>query len=98
MDEYITNIENKEPNKNLILEEVLNLEDKMNEYMMLGLRKIDGIDIQTFENKFHVNPIMKYCKILEKLNHEGLIEVNANTIKLTNKGIDLANLVWEEFI
>ena len=41
---------------------------------------------------------MKYCKILEKLNHEGLIEINANTIKLTNKGIDLANLVWEEFI
>lgn len=98
LDEYITNIENKEPNKNLILEEVLKLEDKMNEYMMLGLRKIDGIDIQTFENKFHVNPIMKYCKILEKLNHEGLIEINANTIKLTNKGIDLANLVWEEFI
>ena len=98
LDEYITNIENKEPNKNLILEEVLKLEDKMNEYMMLGLRKIDGIDIQTFENKFHVNPIMKYCKILEKLNHEGLIEINANTIKLTNKGINLANLVWEEFI
>ena len=34
----------------------------MNEYMMLGLRKIDGIEIQIFENKFHVNPIMKYCK------------------------------------
>lgn len=98
LDEYITNIENKESNKNLILEEVLDLESKMNEYMMLGLRKIDGVDIQTFENKFYINPIMKYCKTLEKLNHEGLIEINANSIKLTNKGIDLANLVWEEFI
>ena len=35
---------------------------------------------------------------LEKLNHEGLIEIDANNIKLTSKGIDLANLVWEEFV
>lgn len=98
IEEYISNIENNTPNLNLKLEETLTPESKMNEYMMLGLRKIEGVNIAEFERKFVKNPIVKYSTILEKLNHEGLIEVNGNNIRLTNKGIDLANLVWEEFI
>jgi len=35
---------------------------------------------------------------LKKLTDEELIVVEGSTIKLTNKGIDLANLVWEEFV
>jgi len=27
-----------------------------------------------------------------------LVNIDENYIKLTNKGIDLANLVWEEFV
>ena len=27
-----------------------------------------------------------------------LEKIDINTIKLTNKGIDLANIVWEEFV
>lgn len=98
IEEYILNIENNTPNLNLQLEETLTDESKMDEYMMLGLRKIEGVNIAEFERKFVKNPIVKYSTILEKLNHEGLIEVNGNDIRLTNKGIDLANLVWEEFI
>ena len=98
IEEYISNIENNMQNKNLILEEILDNESKMKEYMMLGLRKIEGVNIFRFESKFGKNPIVKFCKELEKLNHEGLIEVDGSNIKLTDKGIDLANLVWEEFI
>lgn len=98
LEEYMDNIESGIPNKNLILDEVLDFESKMNEFMMLGLRTIQGVDIKKFEQKFKINPIIKYCKILEKLNHEGLIEIDANNIKLSNKGIDLANVVWEEFV
>ncbi len=98
LETYMDNIENNTPNRNLILEETLNNESKMNEYMMLGLRKINGVNIQEFKNKFNTNPIIIYSKVLDKLNHEGLIEVDNDSIKLTNKGIDLANLVWEEFI
>lgn len=98
IEQYISNIENNTPNMNLQLEEKLTSESKMNEYMMLGLRKIEGVNIAEFEKKFAKNPIVKYSTILEKLNHEGLIEVNGSDIRLTNKGIDLANLVWEEFI
>ena len=32
-------------------------EDKMKEYMLLGLRKIEGVKISEFKNKFIENPI-----------------------------------------
>lgn len=98
IDQYMQNIEDGAQNKNLILEEKLNPESKMKEYMMLGLRKIQGVNILDFERKFKINPVVKFCKELEKLNHEGLIIVIDENIQLTNKGIDFANLVWEEFI
>ena len=98
LEKYIHNIESGNSNKNLILEEKLNNESKMKEYMMLGLRKINGVNIFEFEKRFNVNPVVKYCRELEKLNHEGLIIIIDENIRLTNKGIDFANLVWEEFI
>ena len=66
--------------------------------MLLGLRKIDGISIKDFKNKFGENPIFIFRSELNKLVTENLLEVNSDYIKLTEKGLDLANLVWEEFI
>ncbi len=72
--------------------------DIAKEYMMLGLRKIDGISISEFEKKFNVNPLFYFRFELEDLTKKGLIEIDLDSIKLTDKGIDLANIVFEEFI
>lgn len=98
IEKYIENIESNNINQNYILEESLNDKTRMDEYMILNLRKISGININDFKQKFNQNPIMTYCKILDKLTKEKLIEIDENYIKLSNKGIDLANLVWEEFV
>ena len=98
IEEYIENIKNDKYNKNLIFDEKIFGENEMKEYMMLGLRKIEGINITDFVQKFHRNPIIAFCNELNKLTGEGLIVVIDNNIKLTNKGIDFANLVWEEFV
>ena len=66
--------------------------------MLIGLRKIDGISIQEFKNKFGDNPIFVFKNELSKLVDEGLVVVDFDSIRLTNKGLDLANLVWEEFV
>ena len=66
--------------------------------MLLGLRKIDGVNITEFKNKFVDNPIYLFRKELNELVKNELIEIDENSIKLTNKGLDLANLVWEEFV
>ena len=98
LEEYISNIENDKPSKNIQLQELLDDESKIDEYMMLSLRKISGVNISEFKRKFNQNPIIRYNKILEKLIKEELIEIAGNNIRLSSKGIDLANLVWEEFI
>lgn len=95
---YIQHIENNRKEENIQIEESQSLEDKKNEFMMLGFRKIQGVDIARFKEKFIDNPIFLYREKLNKLVEEGLIEVDLNHIKLTNKGIDLANLVFEEFV
>ena len=98
IEEYIKNCNNNEFEKNVIIEEVQDKYQKMNEYMILGLRKIDGVSIQEFEKNFNESPIMLYRKELKKLYEEKLITIDGDMIKLSNKGLDLANLVWEEFV
>lgn len=98
IEEYIKNIEENTPSKNLVFHEKQTLEDKQMEYMLLGLRKIEGISVQEFKLKFVANPIYVYHDKLEKLVKEDLIQIDGDNIKLTNKGLDFANLVWEEFV
>ena len=98
IEEYIKNYEEDNETDNFVFHEKQTKISKMKEFMMLGLRKIQGIYIQDFKNKFGENPIYLYRKELEKLVNEELLEIDGDIIKLTNKGIDLANLVWEEFV
>ena len=98
IEEYIKNIKNQKIERNRIIHEIQKEDDKKKEYMLLGLRKIDGIKISEFKNKFGDNPIYLFRNQLKRLNDEELIIIDDDTIKLTNRGIDLANLVWEEFV
>ena len=80
------------------IEEIQDLVDRKREYMLLGLRTIEGVSISKFKEKYIDNPIFLCRKELEKLVEEKLVIIDGDYIKLTNKGLDLANLVWEEFI
>lgn len=78
--------------------EVQTQEEQEREYMLLGLRQLEGVKISEFKVKFGKNPIFAFRKEIEKLVNEGLLEVDLDVIRLTRKGLDLANLVWEEFV
>lgn len=70
---------------------------KLKERIMLGLRLIEGISISDINREFGAN-VEEIFKIeLEDLKKNNLIEVNHN-IKLTPKGLDFANIVWEKFV
>ncbi|MBO4292877.1 MAG: radical SAM family heme chaperone HemW [Clostridia bacterium] len=98
LDLYMKNIEENSQEKNVEIHEDQSLEDKKKEYILLGLRKIEGVSISKFKEKFVDNPIYLFKNQLSKLVEEELLEIDGDYIKLTNKGLDLANLVWEEFI
>ena len=92
LEEYLQNPDNKK------LEEKQTIEDAKKEYMLLGLRTIQGVSISDFKQKYVDNPLYLFKDELNKLVKEELIEIDLDNIKLTNKGLDFANLVWEEFV
>ena len=94
LEEYIS----KESKDVKTIHEEQTLEDMQKEYMLLGLRRIDGVRISKFKEKFGENPIYLFRNELQKLVENGLLVVDLDNIKLTNKGLDFANLVWEEFV
>lgn len=96
--QYINNYKQGASVHNIIFHENQDKEQMMKEYVLVGLRKIDGVDITEFKNKFSENLVYIFRNELNKLVKEGLVEVDDNSVKLTDKGIDLANQVWMEFV
>lgn len=98
LDIYLENIRNGKYERNIEIHECQDKPNKMKEFMMIGLRKIEGVKISDFEKKFRINPLFYFRFEISKLTEQGLLEVDLNNIKLTKKGLDLANKVFEEFI
>ena len=84
------------------IEEIQTIEDKIKEYMILRLRLLDGVSANDFHNKFGGNVLNYFKNEIEKLIQEGLLVKESSNddilIHLSTKGLDLANIVWEEFI
>lgn len=72
------------------------IEDSKGEYFWLGLRKIDGVSIQKYKDKFNSDPFKDF-KIKDLVN-KGLLEINDDIIKLTHFGLLHGNYVFEYFI
>lgn len=77
--------------------ELISSEESEKEFIILGLRKIEGFSLDEFRERFGIEFERKYKSQIEKLKKYGLIDINGR-IKLTERGIDLANLVWQEFV
>ncbi len=73
-------------------------EEKIEEEMFLGLRKLEGVSIPRFKERFHSSPRDIFGKEIEQLTQQGLIEVKQERISLTRKGLFLANEVFEKFL
>ncbi len=82
------------------LKEVINLsrEEIISETIFMNLRMLKGINLKEFFNKFHVNLTDLYENEINKLATAGLIKIEKDSLKLTSKGVPLANLVFCEFV
>jgi len=96
LNDYIDS--NLKGNSTRFVEEIQNKQIKMNEFVILGLRMIDGFSLKTFEEKFGKSFNTVYKDKIEKLTNMELLRIENEMVCLTNKGIDFANIVWEEFI
>ncbi|MDR2167315.1 MAG: radical SAM family heme chaperone HemW [Clostridiales bacterium] len=85
-------------NFNLVLLEELSPQAQMSEFVMLGLRLTSGISIADFQTRFGQNIFDIFGQTLNKFLAEGLLQQNTNKITLTEKGIDLSNMIFSEFL
>ncbi|HZK01874.1 MAG TPA: radical SAM family heme chaperone HemW [Anaerovoracaceae bacterium] len=74
--------------------------DNMAEYMFTGMRKVEGIYIPDFIDRFGISPMIKYEKQIEIHSKTGLliIDQKSRRIRLMLKGMDLFNSVLKDFV
>jgi putative oxygen-independent coproporphyrinogen III oxidase len=72
--------------------------EQMEEEMFLGLRKIAGVSIAAFINKFGKDPRDLFKSELTQLINKNWITVNQDSICLTKQGLLLGNEVFQEFL
>lgn len=82
------------------VEEIINnsKNDNMEEFMFMGLRKINGIDENEFKNRFSMNINDVYGEILNKYIGEGLLIRGSGRIFLSEKGIEISNIIMADFL
>lgn len=83
-----------------ICEEIsqLSIEEEIEEFMFLGLRIKKGISKNCFHQRFGIDIDRIYGTVIKKLEEKGLIVLSGDYISLTEKGIDVSNLVFVEFM
>jgi len=96
IDKYIKNISRDES----IVEEVHenNIKDSMEEFMFMGLRMTEGIDINEFAKRFDEDIYKVYGGVIEKYINKELLASKEGKLYLTSKGIELSNYVMSDFI
>lgn len=78
--------------------EPLNRSQQEQEFMLLGLRLLDGVDADTFHQRFGGNLFTRFGQEITDLADRGLIEQDGRIVRLTRKGLDLANQVFMAFV
>ena len=79
-------------------EQKLSVQEQMEEYMFLGLRKMKGVSKQRFAENFGSAMEQIYGNVLLDMKNKGLLEEVDGFVRLTDRGIDVSNYVMSEFI
>ena len=76
----------------------LSIQEQMEEYMFLGLRKTEGVSRSKFAGEFGRGLDEVYGNVLRKMYELGLMEETGDLVRLTERGIDVSNMVMCEFL
>ncbi len=79
-------------------QEQLSHKEQMEEFMFLGLRMTDGISKSKFFENFNQDYDFTYGAITQRLKEMGLLQADADNVRLTDRGFDVSNTVLAEFL
>ena len=94
--EYIANAKNLQKIQKDV--ETLTVEEQMEEFIFLGLRKMQGISEQKFQEAFQKSIWECYSENIRKVMEKGLLDKRDGNLYLTEKGIDISNYVFAEIL
>ncbi|WP_026676362.1 radical SAM family heme chaperone HemW [Fictibacillus gelatini] len=76
----------------------VSFQEKMEEELFMGLRKIAGVSDSTFKRRYGKSMFEIFKQPIHSLMQRGLLKKEGDTIALTKKGVFLGNEVFQEFI
>jgi oxygen-independent coproporphyrinogen-3 oxidase len=76
----------------------LSQQEKIEEELFLGLRKIKGININNFRKRYSLDLLNYYNNEINDLILSGLLELDGDQLKLTKNGLYFGNDVFMKFI
>ena len=96
IEEYLSGAQ--EPERIRVGQEVLSVPEQMEETMILGLRRMEGVWRRDFWETFGVELEEIYGDAIRRLESLGLLQDDGQRIFLTRRGISLSNQVFVEFM
>lgn len=78
--------------------QVLTVTEQMEEFMFLGLRLMEGVDMGEFRRIFGKPMEEVYGEPIAKLEAQGFLARNGERLSLTPPGIDVSNVIFAEFL
>jgi len=78
--------------------EELDIKANMEEFMFLGLRLTKGVSRHEFNEKFGVDMFEVFDRQIKRNMMLKLMEFNSPYLRLTEKGLDLSNMVMSDFL
>ena len=86
-------------NEKPIIEQItVSRKERMEEEMFLGLRKMEGVSPQRFQQKFSADIEDVFGETINRMISNGLLQISEGRIKLTHSGKLMGNEVFQAFL
>jgi len=82
----------------IIRQQQLSKQEQMEEEMILGLRTMAGVSQKHFAAKFQTSLLDQYPAVISDLVAQGLLAIDGDRIRLTQRGVFLGNEVFRSFL
>ena len=96
IEEYIEGIKNQTSVREN--EHINSMDDSMEEFVFMGLRKTEGISTETFWRRFGSDFFEVYPGVADRFISAGFLVKAGDRLYLTNEGLDISSYIMSDFI
>lgn len=73
-------------------------EDSIEEFLFMGMRLVEGISLSRFKSRFSEDVMDIFGDVIRRHQNEGLLIVEGDRMRFSEKGMDLSNYVLSDMI